>query len=510
MVVALISLGISIVLLSQDFSALNVALPSIERELDTDLTTVQWVINAYALVFAVLIVTGGRLADQFGRREIFLIGAGIFAVTSLLAGLAPSPSLLIGARALMGIGAALMWPAVLGMAYAVLPADRASLAGGLVIGAAGVGQAIGPITGGALTEFLSWRWVQYMNVPLALLAMLGIWRAIPAPTAPATRGRIDYPGIVTLSIGLVALLLALDAVTDWGWGNWRIILALALSALFLAIFVVIERRAGEDALVPFDVMGSRPFAIACVLIALIAPAFIAILLYLPQLMEKLLGYSPLMAGIGMLPLLACFAIVSFLADPLTRRFGARPIIIAGTAGMAAGPFLLSGFAVGNSYQSMIAGMVITGIGLGLVFPTVTTVGVTAIAPDRTSLAGGIIYMFQLAGGAIGLGLTTTVVASSSQAAFLAAESGAAELPVEQLRALRGILAGTESSQQVLQQFPPDDAQHLLDIAGTAFAGGVQAGLRLDAALAAIAFVVALVMVKERRLQSEKGPGSTGP
>src|SRR5688500_7541399 len=163
--VALAALGISIVLMAQDFSALNVALPSIERDLDTDLSTVQWVINAYALVFAVLIVTGGRLADQFGRRRVFLTGAAVFAVTSLLAGLAPTPLLLIGARALMGIGAALMWPAVLGMAFAVLP-GKAGLAGGLVIGAAGIGQAIGPISGGALTEFLSWRWVQYVNVPL--------------------------------------------------------------------------------------------------------------------------------------------------------------------------------------------------------------------------------------------------------------------------------------------------------------------------------------------------------
>ncbi len=505
--IALASLGVSIVLLAQDFSALNVALPSIERELDTDLTTVQWVINAYALVFAVLIVTGGRLADQFGRQRIFLLGAGIFAVTSLLAGLAPTPIVLIATRALMGIGAALMWPAVLGMAYAVLPSNRASLAGGLVIGAAGVGQAIGPITGGALTEFLSWRWVQFVNVPLALLAMFGIWRSIPTVAIPKAGGRIDYPGIVTLSAGLFALLFALDQATDWGWGDWRIILSLVLAVAFMALFVVIERGAGPSALVPFEVMRNRPFAVACVLIALIAPAFIAILLYLPQLMEKLLNFSPLMAGIGMLPLLACFALVSFVAAPLADRLGARIVIIAGTAMMAGGPFLLSGFGVGSSYTSLIAGMVVTGIGLGLVFPTITTAGVTAIDPSRTSLAGGIIYMFQLAGGAIGLGLTTTIVASAAQGAQRAGGSPVTALPAEQLTALGGLLAGTESSQRVLQQFSPDVAQQLLDTAAEAFANGVQAGLRLDAGLAALALVVALLLVKGR--QRETGEHEEG-
>jgi len=507
--VALASLGISIILLAQDFSALNVALPSIERELHTDLSTVQWVINAYALVFAVLIVTGGRLADQFGRRRIFLTGAAVFAVMSLLAGFAPTPILLIAARALMGIGAALMWPAVLGMAFAVLP-GRASLAGGLVIGAAGIGQAIGPISGGALTEFLSWRWVQFVNVPLAALAMLGIWRAIPPPAAPSARQRIDYPGILSLSLGLFALLFALDQATDWGWGDWRILLSLAISAVSLAAFVPIERRAGDSALVPMDVMRDRGFVVACLLIGLIAPAFVAVLLYLPQLLEKLLGYSPLPAGIGMLPLLGAFALVSFVASPVAGHIGVRPTILVGTAAMAIGPFLLSGFGIGSAYSSLVLGMVVTGVGLGLVFPTVTTAGVTAVDPGRSSLAGGILYMFQLAGGAIGLGLTTTIVASSAQSAIRTEAPAITQLPAEQLTALRGLLAGTESSQQVLAQFDAATAQRLLDLAGEAFAAGVQTGLRVDAALAALAFLLALVLLNGHRRPTATPAPSAAP
>jgi EmrB/QacA subfamily drug resistance transporter len=489
---ALASLGISIVLIAQDFSALNVALPSIERDLDTDLTTVQWVINAYALAFAVLMVTGGRLADQFGRRTIFLVGAAIFAVTSLLAGLAPGPLPLIGARALMGIGGALMWPAVLGMAFAVLPPQKAGLAGSLVIGAAGIGQAIGPISGGALTEFLSWRWVHFVNVPITLVAMAGIWFAIAPQAAPGRGEPVDVPGIVALSTALVALLFALDQATDWGWTDPRILLALAVTVLGLIVFVPLERRAGEHALVPLAVMRTRAFATACVLIALVAPAFTAVLLYLPQLMEKLLAFSPLQAGIGMLPLLGAFAVVSFAAAPLAAHLGTKPVIVAGAACMAVGPWLLSGFGIGSAFNALIPGMVVTGIGLGLVYPTITTAGVTAIDPARASLAGGIIYMFQLAGGAIGLGLTTTIVASSTQAAVRAA---VADLPVVEVDDLRGLLAGTESAQAAVQGLDAAAAQQILATAGEAFAAGVRAGLRVDAALSAVAVVLAIVLLR---------------
>jgi hypothetical protein len=211
-------------------------------------------------------------------------------------------------------------------------------------------------------------------------------------------------------------------------------------------------------------------------------------------MEKLLGYSPLAAGIGMLPLLGAFALVSFAASPIARHIGLRPTILVGTAGMALGPFMLSGFGVGSPYETLVLGMVVTGVGLGLVFPTITTAGVTAVDPARSSLAGGILYMFQLAGGAIGLGLTTTIVASSAQSALRADAPAIADLSAEQAVALRGLLAGTESSQQALAQFDAATARNLLDLAGEAFAAGVQTGLRVDAALAALAFFVALLLL----------------
>jgi len=195
-------------MLAQDLASLNVSLASIERDLEINLSTAQWVVNAYLLVYGMLIVTGGRLADELGRRRLFLVGAAIFAVASVLGGLAPNVYWLIGARALMGIGSGLMLPAITGMAYAVVPEERAELAGGLIVGAYGIGMTIGPIAGGALTEFLGWRWIQFVNLPIALLAMVGVWRAI-LPDPAVARPTIDYAGIVTLSAGLVSLLFAL-------------------------------------------------------------------------------------------------------------------------------------------------------------------------------------------------------------------------------------------------------------------------------------------------------------
>ncbi|MEX0696828.1 MAG: MFS transporter [Dongiaceae bacterium] len=171
-VLGLIAMGLAVLVIANDFTALSVALPAIEAAFGADVTTVQWVINGYALVFGVLIVSGGRLADMFGRRRIFFVGSAIFALFSLVGGLAPNIGILLASRALMGVGGAMMWPAILGMTYGLLPKDRAGLAGGLILGAAGFGNAVGPLLGGALTDAIGWRWIFYLNLPIAAFAAL--------------------------------------------------------------------------------------------------------------------------------------------------------------------------------------------------------------------------------------------------------------------------------------------------------------------------------------------------
>ena len=413
---ALIAMGIAVFVIANDFSAINVAIPQIEQDFHTSVTTAQWVVNAYALTFGVLIVTGGRLADLFGRRRAFFLGSGIFATFSLLGGAAQTEAELIAMRVLMGIGGALMWPAILGMTYAALPEERAGLAGGFILGAAGIGNAAGPLIGGALTDLLSWRWIFFLNVPVSAFAIFVTLREIKADHPQVEDTRMDYGGILSVSVGLVALLLAFDQVIDWGWGDPRIIALLAIFVILISSFVFIERRAGEHALVPRDVIKNRDFAYTCAAILLMSAVFFAAMLYLPQLMINVLGYSPIGAGAGMLPMMATFAAVSFVAGNLYNRFGAKPLLIVGSACIAIGPALVALLADKESYGALIPGMAILGLGIGLFYPTATTVGVTAVDESRRSLAGAIIYMFQIAGGSVGLGLTTTVFIGASDRA----------------------------------------------------------------------------------------------
>jgi EmrB/QacA subfamily drug resistance transporter len=448
-------MGAAVVVIANDFSAINVALPTMEQDFHTNVNTIQWVVNAYALTFGVMIVTGGRLADMFGRRNAFFLGTAIFASMSALGGAAQTETWLIATRTLMGIGGALMWPAILGMTYEILPEEKAGLAGGIIIGAAGLGNAVGPLIGGILTQELSWRWIFFLNVPVSIFAVAVTYLLVHVKEPEGGERRLDYAGITTLSVGLVSLLIALDQIDDWGWSDPRVIGLLVLAVAMLAAFLPIERRAGGHALVPREVMRNESFTASCVAILFMSATFFAALLYLLQFMEKQLGYSPLEAGVGMLPFLATFALVSFIAGPLYNRLGAKTLVVVGAACITVAPFLFSLADEGSGYDSLIVGMVVLGIGIGSFYPTATTAGVTSVDESQTSLAGGIIYMFQIAGGSIGLGLTTTVFSAA---------------------------------------IPP-------------FVDGVQAGFRLDAALSAIGLLVAIAFVGGRSLNQRVVPGT---
>ena len=489
---ALGAMALAVFVIANDITALSVALPAIESDFDSDVSTVQWVINAYALVFGVLIVTGGRLADMFGRRRLFFVGAGIFAVFSLLAGVAQDDWWLIGCRALMGVGGAIMWPAVLGMTYDALPADKAGLAGGLIIGVAGFGNAAGPLLGGFLTDALSWRWVLFLNLPIAAIACFATWRAIPEDGEGA-RERIDYPGIATLSLGLVALLIALDQVTDWGWTDPRILGLFALCVLLLAAFGLIERRAGSWALIPRDVIGNPGFRAACLATLMMSAVFFAALLFLPQFFQKILGDSPLEAGAGLLPMMAVFALTSFVAGGLYNRLGAKVIVSAGAVCLTVGAFLISLIERDSGYGALVPGMVVLGIGVGLFYSSITTAAVTALDPSRSSLAGGLVYMFQVAGGSVGLGLTTTVFVTASEDR-LQKDLAETRLDKADVDALHGALAGTESSTEILARFSRGVADRLLELIREAFAAGMQWAFRLVAALALVGLVISVLWV----------------
>jgi EmrB/QacA subfamily drug resistance transporter len=484
-------MAISVFVIANDLTALSVALPDIEKDFDSDVTTVQWVINAYALVFGVLIVTGGRLADMLGRRRIFFIGAAIFAAFSVLGGAAQDELWLIACRALMGIGGAMMWPAVLGMTYEILPDDRAALAGGLIIGSAGFGNAAGPLIGGLLTDALSWRWILFANLPIAALACFVTWRSVAESRGSGAEEGIDVPGVVTLSTGLIALLLALDQVTDWGWTDPRILALFAACVVLLVAFVGIERRAGPRALVPGDVMANPAFRAVCLATLLMSATFFSVLLYLPQFMQKILGWDPLEAGLGLLPLMGVFAAISFAAGPLYERFGAKAVVTAGATCLTVGIFLISLVGADSGWGELVPGMIVTGLGVGLFYSSITTAGVTALDPSRSSLAGGIVYMFQVAGGSIGLGLTTTVFTTASEDKLQAAATGLRESEIEDVQ---GVLAGTDSAAQVIERVGGNAADRLLDLVREAFVGGLTWSFRLVALLALGGLLVSLFFV----------------
>jgi EmrB/QacA subfamily drug resistance transporter len=496
--IALIAMGLGVIVIANDFTALNVALPAIEKDFDVDVGTVQWVINAYCLTFGMAIVTGGRLADLFGRRGTFFVGSAIFATFSLLGGISQDTTGLIGARVGMGIGGALMWPAILGMTYAALPESKAGLAGGIILGAAGLGNAMGPLLGGVLTDELTWRWIFYLNVPIAAFAVLVTWLKVHQPNPEEAERRIDYGGIATLSLGLLLLMLALDQAADWGFGDPRVIAMLAVAVVLVTVFGFIEPRMQKAALIPRDVFGNGEFRAASLATLLMSAVFFAAVLYAPQFMEKILGYSALKAGVGMIPMLGTFGIVAFLAGPIYQRVGAKTTVTIGAACMAVGPFLLSLVDSTSGYGSLIAGLAVIGIGAGFFIPSVTTAGVTALDPSRASLAGGLIYMFQIAGGAVGLAITTTIFTITSENDLAdRTQAAGTSLTDQQVSVMHGLLAGTDSGTAAFAQLSTAAQDKVRLFVEQSFTTGIQAGFRFVTAAAVLGFLISIFFVGGR-------------
>jgi EmrB/QacA subfamily drug resistance transporter len=341
-----------------------------------------------------------------------MLGATLFAVFSVIGGVAPSIWVLLACRFLMGIGGAMMWPAILGMTYGLLPPSKAGLAGGVILGAAGFGNAVGPLLGGVLTDSVGWRWIFYVNLPVAAAAFAITLLVVPRD-AETKHGRIDYLGTAVLSVGLLTMLLALDWALDLGWTAPLIIALFAIAAVALIAFLFIERRAGDRALVPNNVLENRGFLSAGIATLFASAIFFAALLYLPQFMSKNLGFSAMGSGAGLLPMMGTFMVTSFIAGRLYERLGPKVIVTLGAVLLGAGMILLSSISASTTYDHLILGMVVLGMGVGLFYSSVTTAAITALDPSEASLAGAIVYMFQIAGGSIGVGFNTAIVVSAS-------------------------------------------------------------------------------------------------
>lgn len=408
-------LALSILALAQflvvlDASIVNIALPVLGAQLGMDTATLTWVITAYVLAFGGLLLLGGRLADRYGHRRVFLIGTAGFVAASALAGLSFTSEMLLTARALQGVSAALLAPAALALLTHLFPdAGDRTKALGVWGGVAGIGSAAGVLLGGVLTATLGWQSVFFVNVPIGVIVLIAI-PVLITPDAAGARGRLDVPGAVTITGALVAAVGALSAIEQVGLIH-PLTLALTAGAVVLGTaFVLIERRTAEP-LVPLAVFRNRNLTVGNIVMLLIGAAMVALFFALSVYMQAVLGYDALETGLTQLPLAGALVIVAGVVPAVIARIGAKATLIGSLVILAAGLVWLS-FAPADAefLVHILAPSIVIGVGMGGAFVTSTQLSVDGIEGGESGLAGGLVNTSQQIGGALGLAVLGTIAA----------------------------------------------------------------------------------------------------
>jgi EmrB/QacA subfamily drug resistance transporter len=396
----LVVVCIATFMLLLDVTIVNVALPAIERDLHADFADLQWVIDAYALTLAALLLTGGSLADIMGRRLIFVIGIGIFTAASLLCGLAGTPNVLNFSRALQGIGAAFMFSTALALlASAYQGRDRGTAFGvwGAVTGAS---VAVGPLVGGVLTDGIGWEAIFFVNVPVGIAAIALALKTVEESHAPSG-ARIDWPGLVTFSGGLFGLIFGLIRGNTEGWDSTLIIVCFAAAVVLGIAFVLIEMRS-DHAMLDLSLFRKPAFVGASVAAFVLSASMFSMFLYLTLYIQNILGYTPLESGLRFLPVTLLSFFVAPVAGKLAERVGIRWFLGAGLLCVGAGELLMRGLSVGDEWTALLAGFMLAGIGIGLVNPPLATAAVGVVEPQRAGMASGINSTFRQVGIATGI------------------------------------------------------------------------------------------------------------
>lgn len=393
-----------------DLTIVNVALPSIQRSLHFSSTNLTWVIDAYVLVFGGLLLLGGRAGDILGRRRMFFVGIALFSLASLAGGFATSQLLLVIARAVQGVGAAIASPTALALIAVTFPEGHArNRAMAIYAAMTAAGGALGLILGGALTEWATWRWVFFVNVPIGALVLLAT--PFVLPKVDGHGGRLDIPGALTVSGGLALLVYGLVHAPTAGWTATGTLSAFVAAAILLASFIVIERRTSQP-LLPPHFLANRNRAGGYGMALLIGASMLSLLFFLTQFLQEQLHYSALRAGVSYLPVPVMVASTSLFLSRKIKRFGIRVFLTAGPLLVAVGIFWASFLAPTSSYADVFGPLVTFGMGMGLTFVPLTLNAVSSVRNHEQGLASSLLNTSQQIGGSLGLAVLVTVAATA--------------------------------------------------------------------------------------------------
>ncbi len=485
-------LCVTLLLISLDNTIVNVALPSVLRSLEATTSQLQWIVDAYAITFAGLLLTFGALGDRVGRKWVFMAGLVTFGGGSALAAWSDTPDRLTAARAVMGVGAAALMPCTLSILTNVFTAERdRARAIGIWSGTAGLGVAIGPILGGVLLVHYWWGAVFLINVPIALAGLVATAFLVPNSRSPNPR-RPDVVGAVLSTVGLGLLLWGIIEAPDKGWSSPTIILAFGGSALLIGGFVAWERHS-DHPLLPMRFFGDRRYSAAIASLALVLFALLGLFFLVTQYLQFSLGFSPLQTGLALAPLALILLIAAPSSVLLARRFGSKPVVAGGLLLIAVGLGLLSGTTVHSTYRDCLPWFVLIGAGVGLTLAPSTESVMGSLPTSDAGVGSATSDTSMQIGGALGVGVLGTILDLRYQA-YLSPLLAHQSVPAAVERIILGSLGGALA---VAERIPGGSGAALADAARRGFVSGMDLGFTVAAAVVGLAGVIVLVALPNR-------------
>jgi EmrB/QacA subfamily drug resistance transporter len=404
-----VAFGLFMIML--DNTVVFVALAAIRSDLHISTSELEWVVNGYALTFAVLMLTGGKLADMFGRRRIFIVGLAIFTVSSLACGLATGAAFLIGARIVQGVGSALMNPATLSIITATFPPRQRGMAIGIWVGVSAMALAIGPLVGGVLTEQINWSWIFFINVPVGIAGILVARLAIDETRDESEEQRLDLPGLLSSGVGLFALTYGLVESNNYGWTSGRILASFAVAVVALAIFVLLELHQRVPML-DLTLFKNATFVGANTVMLLVALAMFGVFFFNSLYLGTILRYSPIETGATFLPMTILIVLIAPVAGKFSDRVGSRWLMGAGLVFLSASLIAFSRLGIGSSFWEILPGLLLGGVGMSLAMTPTTAAAMGSVPVDKAGVGSAVLNSMRQVGGSLGIAVMGAIVASS--------------------------------------------------------------------------------------------------